>query len=109
MLAVDENDLGDRRVVGVEKAGIDADAVGVAVPLAVGLEGAAVSERGTTARGAEVVRHLFGVPPIDRVVGRACGRMKVLRLEVGQERSPFGALRAGAAHELLGHVAIDSK
>ena len=109
VLAVDDDDLDQLRIKVIQEAGVDADAAGAAIPFPIGLEGRTVAERGAAAMDAEVVRHQFCLPAVDRVVGRQHCRMKLVRLTVGQQRPSFGAERTRAACELSGHLCIDTK
>ena len=69
VLAVDHNDGRFGRIKVVEETCIDADPASAAVPASVCFEGWAVGNGGAPARGAEVMRHEFRIPPIGRIVG----------------------------------------
>ena len=76
MLVVNDDNLGESGVVVIEETGVDPDAAGATVPLASEFKGRAVAECGATAMRVEVMRDLFSLSPVHRVVERQRGRFK---------------------------------
>ena len=77
VLAVDDNNRGERGVELIQEAGVDANSTRRAVSFSVSFNRQAVAECGATTMDAEVMRHLPCVPSVDRVVVWLHGRVEL--------------------------------
>ena len=109
IFAVDDRDGRFGRIEIVDQTRIDADPAADLVPASVRLEGRTVRERGTSARGAEMVRYEFRVPAIGRVVACRCCQPELFRRVVCPKGPTLGTEGACAPGKFFRNFAFDTK
>ena len=89
ILPINHGDWRRRCIKVVKQARVHADAAGGSVPSAIRLKGWAVAEGAAATDGAEMVRHQFGVPAVNRIASAIAGEVKLRGFVVRMQHAAF--------------------
>ena len=87
ILPINHSDWRSRCIKVVKQTRIHAYAAGGIVPAAIWLKSWAVAEGAAPTRGAEMVRHQFGLPAVNRIAGAITGKVKFIRFVIRMQHA----------------------